>query len=103
MDLSLAIHTLQVEKKPLLSLLSIEGSLPSEKGIGDQQMMPELLNEEFLAKSTRVQFRRHKESYNTVLETYKQGTYIAGSVVIDTLTHKTTTVPLTHALRVSYL
>jgi ABC-type cobalamin/Fe3+-siderophores transport system ATPase subunit len=35
LDLSLAIHTLQVEKKLLLSLLSIESSLPSEKGDGD--------------------------------------------------------------------
>jgi hypothetical protein len=73
-SLSLAIHTLRVEKKPLLSLLFIESSLPSEEGVGDQQMMPNLLNKVFSAKSTQcVQFRCHKESYNSVLETYKRG------------------------------
>jgi hypothetical protein len=74
LDLSLAMHTLGVENKPILSLLSIESSLPRENGGGDQQMTPKLLNEAFLAKSTQsVQFRRDKESYNTVLETYKPG------------------------------
>jgi hypothetical protein len=64
LDLSIAIHTLQVEKKPLLSLLSIENLLPSEECGGDQQMMLELLNKAFIAKSTQyVQFRRHKEPY----------------------------------------
>jgi hypothetical protein len=53
LDLSLVIHILRVEKKLLLSLLSIESSLPSEKGGGDQQMMPELFNEAFSAKSTQ--------------------------------------------------
>ncbi len=47
MDLSLAIYTLRVDKKPLLSLLSIE----SEEGGGDQQMTPELLIKAFSAKS----------------------------------------------------
>jgi hypothetical protein len=45
--ISLAIHTLRVENNLLLSLLSIESSLPSEEGGGDQQMTPELLNEAF--------------------------------------------------------
>ncbi len=49
LDLSLAIYTLRVEKKPLLSLLSIE----SEEGGSDEQMTPELLIEVFSAKSTQ--------------------------------------------------
>jgi hypothetical protein len=48
LDLSLAIYTVRVEKKPLLSLLSIG----SEEGGDDQQMTPELLIEAFSAKST---------------------------------------------------
>jgi hypothetical protein len=51
LDLSLAIHTLQVEKKLLLSLLFIESLLPCEEDGGDQQMMPELLNKAFSGKS----------------------------------------------------
>ncbi len=70
LDLSLAVYTLRVQKKPLLSLLAIK----NEEGGGDQQLTPELLNEAFSAKSTQsVQFRRRKEPYNTVLETYKPG------------------------------
>jgi hypothetical protein len=49
----MANHTLRVEKKPLLSLLSIESSSGNQEGGGDQQMMPKLLNEEFSAKVTR--------------------------------------------------
>jgi hypothetical protein len=65
LDLLLAIYTLRVEKKPLLSLLSIE----SEEGGGDQQMTPELLIEAFSAKSTQfIQPKRHKEPYNSALE-----------------------------------
>ena len=45
----LDMHTLCVEKKLSLSLLSIERSLGSEEGGGDRQMMPELLNKAFLA------------------------------------------------------
>ncbi len=41
LDLSLAIYTLRVKKKPLLSLLSIK----SEEGGSDHQMTPELLIE----------------------------------------------------------
>ena len=36
-----------------MSPLSIERSLGSEKGGGDQQMTPDLLNEAFLEKATR--------------------------------------------------
>ena len=50
--LLLTILTLQVEKKPLLSLLSIESSPGSEEGSCDQQMTPELLNEAFSVKAT---------------------------------------------------
>ena len=39
-----------VEKKLSLSLLSTGNSLGSEESSGDQQMMPELLNEAFSAK-----------------------------------------------------
>jgi hypothetical protein len=49
LDLSLAIYTLRIEKKPLLSLLSIESE---ESGV-DQQMTLELLIEAFSAKSTQ--------------------------------------------------
>jgi hypothetical protein len=42
-----------IEKKPLLSLLSIESSSGSKEGGGDQQMMPELLNKVFSVKGTR--------------------------------------------------
>jgi hypothetical protein len=52
MDLWLTIHTLRVEKKSLLSLLSIESSPGSEKGGGGQQMTPELLNKAFSANAT---------------------------------------------------
>ena len=47
------MHTLRVENKLLQSLLSIETSLGSEEGGSDQQMMPQLLNEAFSAKSTQ--------------------------------------------------
>ena len=52
-ELSLDMHTLRVEKKLLLSLLSIERSLGSKEGGGDRQMMPELLNKAFLVKATQ--------------------------------------------------
>ncbi len=53
LDLSLAINILQVEKKPLLSLLSIESLPGSEESGGDQQMTTEFLNETFSVKSTQ--------------------------------------------------
>ena len=51
--LSLAVHTLCVEKKPSLCLLFIESSSGSEEGSGERQMMPKLLNEAFSAKATQ--------------------------------------------------
>jgi hypothetical protein len=38
LDQLLAIHTVRVEKRPLLSLLSIESSLGNEEGGSDQQI-----------------------------------------------------------------
>jgi hypothetical protein len=72
LDLSLAIHTLRVEKTPLLSHLFIQSSSGSEKGGGDLQMTPELLNRVFSAKSTQyIQWKYGKEPYNTAFETQK--------------------------------
>ena len=45
----LDMHNLHVEKKLLLSLLSIKRSLGSKKDGSDWQMMPEVLNKVFLA------------------------------------------------------
>jgi hypothetical protein len=76
LDLSLAKHTLRVEKKPLLSLLSIQSLSGSEEGSDDQQMTPELMNEAFSAtcKSTHfTQSKRRKKTLNIVLETSKRG------------------------------
>ena len=65
------MHTPRVEKKLLLSLLSIEASLGSEEG---QQMTPLLLNEAFSVKTTQQKPRKHrKEPYDTLISTYKQG------------------------------
>ena len=50
-ELSLELHTTNLEMKPSLSLSSIESSSRSEEGHGGQQMSPELLNEAFSAKS----------------------------------------------------
>jgi hypothetical protein len=50
LDHSLAIHTGRLEKRLLLSLLSIESSPGSEEGGSDQQMTPEILNEIISAK-----------------------------------------------------
>ena len=49
------IHTLSlgVERKPLLSLLSINSWSGSEERSDGQQMTPELLNEAFLMKTTQ--------------------------------------------------
>ena len=46
------MHTLCIEKNPFQSPLSIERSLWSEEGGGDQQMTVELLNEAFSEKAT---------------------------------------------------
>ena len=50
--LSLTVHTFSVKKNPSLSLLSIGSSSGSEEGSGEQQMIPELLNEAFSAEVT---------------------------------------------------
>jgi hypothetical protein len=72
LDLSLAIHTLRVEKKAITALLFIESLPGSEDGSGDQQMTPELSNEAFSAKSTQfIQSKRRKEPYNIALENSK--------------------------------
>ena len=54
LDLWLTILTLWVEKKLLLSLLSIKSLPGSKRGSSDQQMTLELLNEAFLAQSVVV-------------------------------------------------
>ncbi len=70
LNLSLAILTLRVEKKPILSLLFIKSSSGSEEGGGELQMTPELLNGVFSAKSTQyIQSKHGKEPYNTAFET----------------------------------
>ena len=51
-ELQLDMHALCVEKKLVLSHLSIETSLGSKEGDSDQQMMPQLLNEAFSVKAT---------------------------------------------------
>jgi hypothetical protein len=63
LDLSLAIHNLQAKKKLLIAIsLSIESSLCSEEGGGDQQTTLELLNKTFSAKFTQcVRFRRQNQ------------------------------------------
>ena len=53
LDLSLDLFTSLHEKKPSLSLLSIESSSTSEEGRGGQQVSPELLNKAFLTKATQ--------------------------------------------------
>ena len=52
-EVSLDLHTSLVEKKPSLSLLSMENLISgSEKGNRGQQMRQELLNEAFSVKAT---------------------------------------------------
>ena len=44
------------------------------EGSGPEQMSPELENKVFSAKSSQyMHLKRHKESYNIVLETRKRG------------------------------
>jgi hypothetical protein len=45
-------YSLRIDKKSLLSPLSIESSPGSKKGGGGQQMTPELLNEAFSVNAT---------------------------------------------------
>jgi hypothetical protein len=98
LDLSPAIHTLQVEKKTILSLVFIERSPESEEGGGDKQMMSELL---FFQLNPHTVYNS-----NTIRNLHRtwdlQTRYIAGSAVTDTFTHRTTTAPLTHAPRFNY-
>ena len=54
-DLSLGLHTRHLEKKPSLSVLSIESLSKGKEGRGGQQMSPELLNKAVLMKSTHVE------------------------------------------------
>ena len=53
-ELLLDMKTVYVESKPVLSLLSTESWSGSEEGSGGHQMTPELLNEVFSAKATRL-------------------------------------------------
>ena len=74
-ELYLELFTLYIERSLLLLNLSIEkllGCMEGWKGAVLEQMSPELENKAFSAKSTRyTRLKRHKESYNTVLETHK--------------------------------
>ena len=63
--LSLKLHTLYLEKSPLLFILFIENMSESIEGSGCKQMMPKVENEAFSAKSTQyVCLKYHKESYS---------------------------------------
>ena len=52
-ELSLVLHTSLLEKKPPLSLLSIESWSRSEEGRGYQQILPKLSSTAFSMKSTQ--------------------------------------------------
>jgi hypothetical protein len=55
-------------------IFSIENSPGSVEGSGSTQMTPKLENKALSGKSTQyIQSKRHKESYNTALETCKRG------------------------------
>ena len=73
--LSLTVHTLLIEKKPPLSLLSNWGACQeARKGSGDRQMMPELLNKAFSAKYIQQNpWKHHKEPYDALFLMYKWG------------------------------
>jgi hypothetical protein len=102
--ISLAIHTFRVGKKLLLSLLSIESSLPSEKGGGDQhndaRTLEQSVNPHNLYNSDAI-----RNLITPYLRLTNQVLYVAGSMVTHEqthlLTHRTTTVPLAHAPRVN--
>ena len=55
LELSLYLHTILLEKKQSLSLLSIESSSGSKEGRGGQQMRQKLLNKAFLTKATDLE------------------------------------------------
>ena len=68
------VHTLYLERSPLLFIFSIEVLSESVEG-SDWQMMLKLENKAFSAKSTQyIRLKRLKEPYNTLFETYKRGT-----------------------------
>ena len=62
LELWLSLHTSLVEKKPSLFLLSIKSSSWSQEGSGGQKMMPELLNETFSVKATRLNLENTKSN-----------------------------------------
>ena len=63
-----------LEKSLLLFILSMEKLPGCVEGSGLEQMSPELENKAFSAKSTQyMALKRHKESYNTEVETRKRG------------------------------
>ena len=51
-ELSLKLHTLYLEKSPVLFVLSIKNFSESMEGSGGKQMTPKLENKVFSAKST---------------------------------------------------
>ena len=51
--LSLNVHTIGIEKNPVLLVISVERSSGSVEGSSGKQMTPELLNEAFLVKTIR--------------------------------------------------
>ena len=70
--LSLNVHTIGLEKNPVLFVVSVERSSGSVEGSIGKQMTPELLNEAFLTKTTRCKsVKRHKEPNDTSSWTQK--------------------------------
>ena len=65
-----------LEKKPSLSLLSIESQSRSEEGRGDQQMSSELLNKAFSTKSTQcIRWKyKYRKPNDTWISMKKRGT-----------------------------
>ena len=85
LELSVDLHTGFLDKKPLLSLMSIESSSGSEEGRGGQQMMPKLLNKAFSMKATNLNLENVIK--NPMALVYNiQTRYVAASVVTDALT-----------------
>ena len=74
LDLWLTIHAFWVEKKPLLSLLSIKSSPGNEKGGGDQQMMPELLEQSIFSDNKNLE-NTAKNPMTPLFLTYKWGNW----------------------------
>ena len=73
------------------------------EGSGPEQMSPELENKAFSAKSTQyMALKRHKESYNTELETHKRSMYQLQLTDRQTDTQNDYRNPMAHAPRVNY-